>query len=98
MTPHLVKWHNEFAGQGLTIVEIDNGLKDRLADLEEHVRREGTAFPVFHDERATLCDRFGVQMYPTAYLIGRDGRVLWEGHPGDVADHERLIAQALSAN
>ena len=95
MTPHLVKWNNEFADQGLKVVEIDNGQMDALPELEEHIQQEGIEFPVFHDEQGELCERFGVQAYPTAYLIGRDGKVLWEGHPGDVASHERLIADAL---
>jgi peroxiredoxin len=96
MTPHLVKWHNEQAGTGLAVIEIDNGERDSLEELKAHIQEAGIAFPVLHDEQGQLCDRFGVQAYPTAYLIGRDGNVLWQGHPGNVADHERLIAQALA--
>lgn len=96
MTPHLVKWHNELSGSGLSVIEIDNGDRDSLEELKAHMQAAGVGFPVLHDEAGQLCDRFGVRAYPTAYLIGRDGQVLWEGHPGNVADHERMISDALA--
>ncbi len=95
MTPHLVKWQNQFADRGFTVVEIDNGQKDSLNDLETHAEEAGINFPVFHDQSGKVSGRFGVRAYPTAYLIGRDGNVIWEGHPGDTDNHGRLIEQAL---
>ena len=82
MTPHLVKWHEEFADRGLVVVEIDNGGIDALSDLEEHLHEEGIEFPVLHDAGGRICSQFQVTGYPTAYLIDRDGKVVWEGHPG----------------
>ncbi len=96
MTPHLVKWHEKYSPQGLTIVEVDNGIMDVFDDLQQHLVEEGITFPVLHDEGGMVCDRFGVAAYPTAYLVGRDGRILWEGHPGDVGSHEELIERALA--
>ena len=81
MTPHLVKWHEQFADQGLVVIEIDNGKMDRLEDLREHIAQAGVEFPVLHDGGGRICSDFGVRMYPTAYLIGRDGQVVWEGNP-----------------
>ena len=95
MTPHLVKWHDEYSERGLRIVEVDNGQVDELVDVEEHLAEEGIPFPVLHDTDGEVCGRFGILGYPTAYLIGRDGRVIWEGHPGDVPNHERMIEAAL---
>lgn len=97
MTPHLVKWHDEYAARGLRVIEINNGLMDELADLEDHLAEEGIRFAVLHDTNGEVTGRFGVSTYPTAYLVGRDGKVIWEGHPGDAADHERLIQQALGS-
>ncbi len=81
MTPHLVKWHKQFADQGLVIIEIDNGKMDRLEDLREHVSSAGIEFPVIHDAGGRICSEFGARMYPTAYLIDREGQVVWEGNP-----------------
>ena len=81
MTPHLVKWHEQFADQGLVIIEVDHGGIDQLADLEEHVAEAGIKFPVLHDASGRICGEYGARTFPTAYLINREGEVVWEGHP-----------------
>jgi peroxiredoxin len=96
MTPHLVKWQTQFADRGFTVLEIDNGQMDSFDALKSHVVEAGITFPVLHDQGGKVCGRFGVRAYPTAYLIGRDGTVLWEGHPGNVDAHEQAIEQALA--
>ena len=95
MTPHLVKWHEQYAADGLAVVEINNGQMDSLEALQEHASEEGILFPLLHDAGGQVSGRFGVRAYPTAYLIGRDGSVIWEGHPGQAAIHEAAIQQAL---
>jgi len=32
------------------------------------------------------CDRYGVEVFPRAYLIGVDGTVLWEGLPNSALE------------
>ena len=81
MTPHLVKWHESYADKGLVVVEIDHGGIDALADLEDHLRQEMIEFPVLHDAGGRICGSYQVTGFPTAYLINRDGEVVWEGHP-----------------
>lgn len=93
MTPHLVKWHEAFADQGLTIVDVDDGRIDEYSALASHVRELKLPFAVLHDEAGVVTARYGIGAYPTAYLIGADGRVLWEGHPTG-ADRWR-VEQAL---
>ena len=95
MTPHLVKWHDQYAASGLRVVEISNGQMDELSELREHLLAEGIQFPVLHDTNGEICARFGVSAFPTAFLIGRDGNVIWGGHPADAARHEQMIEQAL---
>ena len=99
MTPHLVKWHKRYNSRGLTVIDVDNGEQDTLAAVQAHVRSDGLPFPVFHDTNGATSRAYGVRAYPAAYLIGRDGNVIWEGFPGGaVATIERAIEQALAAN
>ena len=98
MTPHLVKWHQQYNSQGLTIIEVDNGAVDQEQAVEDHVRSERLPFAVLYDHKGTTCQNYGVRAYPTAYLIGRDGKVIWEGHPGgDMAALEGIIQKAIQA-
>jgi hypothetical protein len=96
MTPHLVKWHSQYNSQGLTVIEVENGAIDKLAVVEDHVKSAGLPFVVLHDTAGATCQTYGIRAFPTAYLIGRDGKVAWEGHPGgDISALEREIEKAL---
>ena len=98
MTPHLVKWHQKYNSRGLTVVEVDNGSIDKLPAVQDHVKSAGLPFAVLHDTAGTTCRTYGVRAFPTAYLIGRDGKVAWEGNPGgDMSALEREIELALGA-
>ena len=64
----------------------------------EVMRADGARFPVAYDSSGATSDRFGVKAYPTAYLVGRDGLVAWEGVPHyDPAGVEWSIQAALAA-
>ena len=95
MTPHLVRWHNEFEQDGLVVIEVDDGTIDPLEDLATHIEDERIPYPVLHDENGDVCAAYGVQAYPTAYLLDRTGTVVWEGHPSP-EDAETEIRKALA--
>ncbi len=97
MTPHLVRWHDEYGKQGLTIIEVDNGRSDSLEDLQQHVREERIPYPMLHDEDGAVCQSYAVEGYPVAYLINREGKVIWEGIPSfDPKGAEAVIQSALA--
>lgn len=99
MTPHLVKWHEQYSSQGLTVVSVDNGAADPLSAAQKHVERARLPFAVLHDANSALCDLYGVRAYPTQYLIGRDGKVTWQGQgysDSEGVTIEREIRKALS--
>lgn len=97
MTPHLVKWHEKYAAQGLTIIDVDNGRMDPIDAVRGHVHSERLPFVVLHDTGGAVCDAYGVEGYPTAYLIDRKGNIAWQGNPiASPAGCERMIEQALA--
>ena len=96
MQPHLVRWQSAFPE--LAIVYVAEGRRVTPERVLEVMRAEGARFPVVHDPSGATTDRFAVKVYPTAYLVGRDGVVAWEGIPHyDPEGVERAIAVALAA-
>jgi hypothetical protein len=101
MTPHLVKWHEKYSQDGLTIIEVFNGSVDRQFGLDvnavqDHIRTKKVPFAVLYDADGTFCNRYGIKGYPIGYLIGSDGRVIWEDAPhGNQRRVERKIRRAL---
>jgi hypothetical protein len=52
---------------------------------------------VLWDEDQATCRRYRVNLYPTALLIGPDGKILWRGIPSasQAASLEAKIREAL---
>jgi hypothetical protein len=94
----LVQWERTYGPQGLTIVYVANGRKVTPDRVLEVMRADGATFPVVHDPAATTTEAYGVRAFPTAYVVGRDGNVVWQGIPHyDPSVPERAIREALEA-
>ncbi len=39
------------------------------------------AFATLWDKDGANCTKYGIKAYPAGYLVGVDGKVLWEGVP-----------------
>ena len=69
--------HRDYAPRGLRVVavSVDAGSE---ALVRRFVQRESLTFPVVHDQAGTIQKQYRVVGVPTSYLIGADGRVLWQ--------------------
>ncbi|MEE9394044.1 MAG: hypothetical protein V3W41_16205 [Planctomycetota bacterium] len=50
-----------------------------LGLLRRHLEREKINYPVFHDASGRVRTELEVRFYPVAFLVGSDGKVVWEG-------------------
>ena len=97
MSPHLVKWDKAYRGRGLTIIDVNNGGIDKRAALEKYVKKQKKSYPTLWDKTGKVCQAYAVRGYPAAFLIGVDGKVIWEGFPvPELASLERLITKELA--
>ena len=90
MVPHLVRWQDEYGKSGLTVLYVENGLRTEKEEAEEEVEDGEMNFPVAWDEEGAVCAAYEVKEYPTAFLVGRSGRVLWKGTPSPKKAEERI--------
>jgi thiol-disulfide isomerase/thioredoxin len=96
MTPYLKQWHEMFAQQGLSIVYVNNGLMSGIDSVRDAVATQHLLFPYFHDAKGSTIVSYGVRSFPTAYLVDRTGRVIWQGPPiTNEAQIQALIQDAL---
>jgi thiol-disulfide isomerase/thioredoxin len=47
------------------------------AKIREYLETNGLRFPVIDDRDGAIASRFGVQVFPTTVLVGKDGKVFW---------------------
>lgn len=93
MMPVMDKWHKEYTEKGLVILDIDDGGVDDLDEVQKEVKDHGTKYAVLWDKESKNCLKYGVEVFPRAYLIGVDGAVLWEGIPNEKLEEiEKLMA------
>lgn len=98
MAPHLDRWDSELRDRGLRVIEVELGPATPLATLQAHLQRKGVAYPVLHDGDGSVATRFGVKAFPTAFVVNRNGRVVWHGYPTqDLAGVEAAIRKALGS-
>src|SRR5258705_85732 len=97
MKTHLVKWNEAYRRKGLAIVDIDNGNDDTLDKLKAAIEKGGVKYPVAWDEDAKTCTAYGVTGYAASFLIGTDGKVVWEGFPvaKPIEEREALVKKEL---
>lgn len=97
MAPHLDRWDSQFRDKGLRVIEVENGRATSPETLAAHLQRKQIGYSVLYDADGSLAERFGVQAFPTAFLVNRVGKVVWHGYPGrDVAGVEARIQAELA--
>lgn len=72
--PDLNKFYQAHKSEGLKILAI--GVDKRPAAAKTFVEKLKLSFDVAYDARALSMGAFGVKGMPTAFLVGRDGRIL----------------------
>ena len=96
MSPHLVKWDKTLRNKGLTVIDINHGNNDTKKALAAYVKKNKKEYPTLWDKDGRVCKEFGIKGYPAAFLIGADGKVVWEGWPNpELKDLPKLIAKEI---
>jgi len=81
--------HKKYASKGLVIaapsLDAEGTVKKFKKDL-------GIQYPLLADGKA-LAQTYGVQAYPTMFLVGTDEKIKWKGHFKDEAFIKLLEAE-----
>ena len=91
--PHLSKLQTKFKDSGVVIVGISN---ESIEAVEKFAGNAGFMYNVGvdKDNQTTSLYREGEQGIPHAFVIGKDGKIAWYGHPMDEMDI--VIEQIIS--
>jgi len=76
--PHLNEIHQKYGGKGLQIVGITEEDKATVAAFIKDMPMD---YHVALDETGKDSEAFGISGIPHAFLVGKDGKIVWEGHP-----------------
>lgn len=97
--PFVKQWHEVYGDKGLTIVGVHS--PELVGERKiENVRREvaslGIKYPVVTDNDYATWKAYGVEAWPTIFVLDKTGRVRWK-HVGEGAydETEQIIHKLL---
>ncbi len=88
--PYVQAFHEKYAEKGLEVMAISN--EDRKLVQGFRNQRPELTFPIYLDEFNLAQSAFGVESYPTAVLINREGKVVFFERGIDSTSPARLDA------
>jgi thiol-disulfide isomerase/thioredoxin len=89
--PHLNKLHDELGPKGLVLLSFTDQSKQGVENF-----LKGTPMKYVLGCGSELAADYGVGGIPHAFVIGKDGKLVWEGTPGDKEFDQQVLA-ALEA-
>lgn len=94
--PKIIKMAQDYQGKDFQVLGIAQPF-DPLSSVEKYVQDYGLPFTVMYDENTTAAQSFGTYVYPTSFLINKQGEVLktFVGEP-DFAKLYEEINQELA--
>jgi thiol-disulfide isomerase/thioredoxin len=81
--PHLIETYNKYKDKGLVVIGIT---KEDPGTVMPFMKEMKMTYIVGIDAGGRTTATYGVTGIPSAYLIGLDGVVEWEGHPMQLTD------------
>ena len=104
--PHLSKLQKEFKGKNVTVIGVaasERGEADaKLPTLKKFVKDKGDemAYTIAYDADRSMSKAWmqpaGQDGIPCAFVVGKDGKIAWIGHPAHGLDD--AVKKALSAD
>ena len=91
--PHLQKIYEELKDKGLGIIALNANDKEEL--ITKYFTESKFTMPAVmggSGANYTIGKAYGVRAYPTNYLVGADGKVLWRS----VGFNEQALRKALA--
>jgi peroxiredoxin len=91
--PKLKKLAKKYAEKGLVVVAPS---LDAEASVKKFKKRHKIEELILLSNARPAAKAFGVRAFPTMFLVGKDGKILWKGHFENPKLH-KTIEGALSA-
>lgn len=91
--PDLQVMQKKYGPKGFTIISVSGDQK--ASEAGAFAKEFKTTFPIVHDPKITVFDKFQVEPLPTNIVIGRDGKVVFAQEGADVKALDAAIVKAL---
>jgi thiol-disulfide isomerase/thioredoxin len=82
--PHLNELNKKYKDKGLVIIGISDEDQKKVTEFRKTLPMDYTVAI----DKKDLGQKLGVTGIPHAFVVGKDGKVAWQGHPMELTDAE----------
>lgn len=90
--PVIERMHGKYASQGLEIAAVT---AETAPTVRAYLKDHPVSYPIYLDNDDSVSNGFDNKAIPDAVVIGKDGSILFRGHPGKETELERAIQAGL---
>lgn len=83
--PHLNELYAKFKDRGLAVVGVTDESEMVIRKFQKDIPMD---YPVATDTGGRLGEKLGVSSIPTAFLVDKEGKITWQGHPMSLPEAE----------
>jgi thiol-disulfide isomerase/thioredoxin len=87
--------YNEYAPKGVKFVVINSNGTEPADEVRLHAATQSFPFAVYKDVDNTVADRFGAQVTPETFVVGKSGEILYHGAIDDSQNPANVKTQGL---
>ena len=77
--PHLITLSKNYAGKPVTFISLTDESKDKVTQFMDSDAAMRMPYPVACGSSSSSA--YGVRGIPHAFVVGKDGKIVWRGHP-----------------
>ena len=93
--PRVQELYNEFKDQGLEVLAVSN----ETAPVVSRFLKDNTyTYPFYLDLDGSFGEDYKVESIPVAFVIDKNGNIVFRGHPGDHQKLRTAIVEALKGS
>jgi thiol-disulfide isomerase/thioredoxin len=98
--PHVKRWHDKYKDQGLVVVGVhtpEYPFERSTENVKTALKRFDIRYPVAQDNRYATWNAYGNQYWPAAYLIDKNGEIVYKHFgEGNYQETEAMIRTLLA--
>jgi peroxiredoxin len=87
--------YGDYNSNGVKFVFINSNSTEPATEVGEHAASHGFPFKVFKDPENQVADRFGATVTPEAFVMDKNGTIVYHGSIDDSQRPERIKEQRL---
>ncbi len=91
--PHLEKMQDKYKTKGVILLALSY---ESASTVDKYVKKKRISYVVGGGAERTR-DNYGVNAYPTTFLIAPNGKVAWKGGPANLEDEIRKLIESQPA-